>query len=379
MNNKECMVSIVCITYNQSEYIKKAIDSMLSQKTDFNFEIIIHDDASTDGTTEILKDYEERYPKIINVIYEKENLYSQNIEFISKIISNYTHGRYIAFCEGDDYWIDENKLQIQVDALEKRIECDMCACRAVMVSADGRIVLGEIRPQRCDGILCMDDVIVEGATYLATAGLVFRKKMTDKRMRFETLWESDYVYQMRGALRGGIVYIDKAMAVYRRYAKGSHTVLVTSDEMIMENECSYERKVLEMLDQETNGRYHDAIVKRLGRFGQSFYVQLVQNRSEIMSLLPSGNTKIYIWGSGLRGKNLEKFCASEKIKLMGVCDILNKNLGGITNFDNTIVSTDEALIKADIILTSVTSAYDYVMTCEHRGKVIDMQVYMPIA
>lgn len=74
--NDDIMVSICCITYNQVEYLKDALDGFLKQKTNFKYEVIIHDDASTDGTTEIIKEYEKKYPNIIKPIYEKENQYS---------------------------------------------------------------------------------------------------------------------------------------------------------------------------------------------------------------------------------------------------------------------------------------------------------------
>ncbi len=120
------VVSICCITYNHAKYIKSALDGFLKQHTDFDYEILIHDDCSTDGTTEIIKDYAERYPDIIFPLYEDENQWVKgrrgNLEF------NYprARGKYIALCEGDDYWIDEYKLQKQVEYLENHPECGLC-------------------------------------------------------------------------------------------------------------------------------------------------------------------------------------------------------------------------------------------------------------
>ena len=96
------------------------------QKTNFPFEVIVHDDASTDKTADIIRDYEAKFPKIIKPIYETENQYSKHDGSIARVMNAATKGKYIAFCEGDDYWIDESKLQMQVDFLERNPEYTMC-------------------------------------------------------------------------------------------------------------------------------------------------------------------------------------------------------------------------------------------------------------
>lgn len=115
---QEPLVSICCITYNHEKYIRDAIESFLMQKTDFPFEIIIHDDASTDRTADIIREYEKKYPEIIKPIYQTENQYSKGVK-PSYLTFKRSRSKYIAFCEGDDYWTDPMKLQIQVTFLEK--------------------------------------------------------------------------------------------------------------------------------------------------------------------------------------------------------------------------------------------------------------------
>ena len=119
----EVVVSISCITYNHVSYIAQCLDGFLMQKTTFKFEVLIHDDASTDGTQDIIKEYQLKYPDIIKPIIQKENQYSQGYRgFNAKYNYSRAKGKYIALCEGDDYWIDPYKLQKQVDFLEQNPE-----------------------------------------------------------------------------------------------------------------------------------------------------------------------------------------------------------------------------------------------------------------
>lgn len=120
------MVSICCLTYNQVKFIKQCLDGILQQKTNFLFEVLIHDDASTDGTDIILKEYAEKYPHIIKPVFEKENQYTKGVAISKKYNFPRVKGKYVAMCEGDDYWTDPYKLQKQVDFLENNPEYTIC-------------------------------------------------------------------------------------------------------------------------------------------------------------------------------------------------------------------------------------------------------------
>lgn len=127
------LVSIECLTYNHEPYIAQTLDGFLMQKTNFPFEVIVHDDASTDKTADIICEYEKKFPKIIKPIYETENQYSKHDGSLARIVNAALKGKYVAMCEGDDYWIDENKLQMQVDFLERNPEYGMCFSNAKTV------------------------------------------------------------------------------------------------------------------------------------------------------------------------------------------------------------------------------------------------------
>lgn len=126
------LVAIRCITYNHEPYIRDALESFVMQKTYFPFVAIVHDDASTDGTGDIIREYAEKYPDIIKPIIETENQYSKHDGSLGRIINGAceaTGAKYIAMCEGDDYWTDPLKLQKQVDFLESHPEYGMCYTR----------------------------------------------------------------------------------------------------------------------------------------------------------------------------------------------------------------------------------------------------------
>lgn len=125
IEKNEPLVSICCITYNHEKFIADAINGFLMQKTTFPFEIIIHDDASTDSTRDVILQYQSEYPDLIRTIFQTENQYSQG-NHAFPFTFQAAKGKYLALCEGDDYWIDPYKLQKQVEFLENNPEYVAC-------------------------------------------------------------------------------------------------------------------------------------------------------------------------------------------------------------------------------------------------------------
>jgi len=120
--NTKPLVTIACITFNHEKYIRETLESFLMQKTSFPVEIIVHDDASTDNTSKIVKDYEVNFPHLFRNIYQTENQYSKGKSMFAGFVFPKARGKYIALCEGDDYWTDPLKLQKQVEFLEENEE-----------------------------------------------------------------------------------------------------------------------------------------------------------------------------------------------------------------------------------------------------------------
>lgn len=257
------MVSVICNTYNQKDYIQDALDSFLMQKTNFAFEVIVHDDASTDGTAEIVCEYEKRYPRIIKPVYETENQYFKPGDGFFKNSFGRALGKYIAICEGDDFWTDSLKLQKQYDAMETHPEIDMCAHASFRVEADTKKVLAKILRKENDCIIPVEEVIYGGGSYVSTNSLFYRTNIFSIMPTFFTFYPFDYSLQIYGSLRGGMLYLCDIMSAYRFMAKGSWTEHMISDISQYREQLKDEERMLLLLNKETNQKYEKIIQKQI--------------------------------------------------------------------------------------------------------------------
>lgn len=260
--NDQIMVSVICNAYNHEKYIARTLDGFVMQQTDFPFEILVHDDASTDKTADIIREYEAKYPQLIKPIYQKENQYSKKLSVSREFQYPRVQGKYIAFCEGDDYWTDSRKLQKQVNALEAHPEADICAHR-VAASRDEKIV--RCYPGETDAHFTAEQVILGGGEFVGTNTLMFRTSLLGSRYDFIRMFSLDYVMQISGSLRGGMLYLGDCMSVYRQMTAGSWTAR-------MKNDLSRRRKhserlagVLRAIDEETEHKYSETIAFVIGR------------------------------------------------------------------------------------------------------------------
>ncbi len=249
------LVSVYCMTYNQEKTLAQAIEGIVNQKTDFPFELIIHEDASTDGTAAIVREYAARYPHIIRPIYQTENQF-HSCNLIKSFIHPMSRGKYIALCEGDDYWTDPDKLQLQVDHMEGDASCTLCFHAVQQLSPDGKLM--NYRPLKSSGEVSASLVIKRGGLFCPTASLLFRRDVMDTWPAFrEQADVYDYPAQVLAATMGRVHYIDRIMGVYRFASEGSWTAQHADiiDYAHVKNETHW----LELFDTYSQGKYKDAI------------------------------------------------------------------------------------------------------------------------
>lgn len=252
---KNIEVSIICNTYNHEDYIGDALESFIKQKTNFQFEILVHDDASTDRTPEIVKTYASKFPELVKPIYEEFNQYSIRPGIVSEMQSARVKGKYIAICEGDDYWIDDYKLQKQYDLLENNQKIDICATAAIVVDANTKKVINRKEPFKENQIISVNDVIKGGGGYVATNSLMYRTELDKSMPCFRKNWRYDYTLQIQGALRGGMFYLSECTAAYRWMSKGSWSQKTYSNRETYIKSLKSFNSMLEVLNDETDRKY----------------------------------------------------------------------------------------------------------------------------
>lgn len=278
-NMNEILVSICCITYNQEQYIRQTLDSFLNQKTNFAFEIVIHDDASTDRTAEIIKEYEKKYPDIIRAMYQEQNQYSKGVTNPSGAF-NYPRARgiYIAMCEGDDYWIDSRKLQKQVDYMQAHPDCSMCCHSAKIEVVDGSYTESKVRPFSTSKILSPTEVI-DKKSGIPTASLLFKTALVQPVPEYYTNCPvGDIPLQLLFVSSGTVYYMDEMMSVYRIGDKESWTVREKSGDYVKKQERYFlqMKQMYETFDAQTSFQYHDAIASAILRLRFLTYVNTKQ-------------------------------------------------------------------------------------------------------
>lgn len=226
----EILVSISCITYNHVEYIRQCLDGFLMQKCDFAFEVLIHDDASIDGTQEIIKEYQEKYPNIIKPILREENLYSKGERgFNGRFNFTRAEGKYIAMCEGDDYWTDPLKLQKQVNFLKTNPDFFACFHHRKIKRKDGVLIPGRIKKKDFtkDTTLVGGDII---ETSIPTLSLMLHNDLDDYiKLGTQNILGGDVLLRSFISTKGKVRYLHFQGGVYRKHDGGVFSSLKRLD------------------------------------------------------------------------------------------------------------------------------------------------------
>jgi len=216
--NKDPVVSIICDSYNHEPYIRRCIEGFLMQKTDFPFEILIHDDASTDKSAEIIKEYEVKFPALIKPMYQRENQCSKGVHLWASIQFPRVNGKYIAICEGDDYWTDPLKLQKQVDYMEAHPDCSLSFHNAMVHWYDGSNpdrLFWNIEERDYSGRELVKNWIAPTASFLFRGNLW--QGFADFQKEYPSIYACDFLLLVHCARNGVVHGFDDVMSVYGKH------------------------------------------------------------------------------------------------------------------------------------------------------------------
>ena len=261
---KEIVVSIVCNVYNHGKYLRDCLNGFVMQQTNFPYEILIHDDASTDDSADIIREYEKKFPEIIKPIYQMENQYSKGVSINKTFQTPRITGKYVAICEGDDYWTDPFKLQKQYDFLETNQEYSMCVTSCEWLDMrNGKTV------DRCktvvDRDISLEEIILESKGRPFQSATFFLKSdiYLDKPDWFFQFGVGDTPLAIYCAILGKIRMLSDTTAVYRNHAEGSWTSRVDKDKTY--KTAAFNRMIggLTAFDEATEGKYHELVSKRI--------------------------------------------------------------------------------------------------------------------
>ena len=209
-------VSVLTLTYNHENYIVQALESVLEQVTDFDFEMVICDDCSSDKTTEILKDYQQKYPDKVRLFLNETNmgLYRNMVQAFFACT-----GKYIALLEGDDYWTSPHKLQKQVNFLDSNSGCTICFHNAKSISDQNLWESVVFCPDSLKEISTFKDIVL--LNYIPTLSVMYRQGVVQEiPIWVSKLRMTDWPLHLLHAQHGDIGYIDEIMGVYRVHGQG---------------------------------------------------------------------------------------------------------------------------------------------------------------
>lgn len=270
----EIMVSVSCLAYNHEKYIRQCMDSLVNQKVNFKYEILVHDDASTDKTQQIIKEYEEKYPEMIRPIYQTVNQFSQQKQ-VGDLNLKRARGKYITFCEGDDFWTSQDKLQKQVDFLETHQEYVLCAHAAYYAQEDGTIDPKRIfaySDYECD--VPVADIISKWC--FATNSLMYRQTVRNPLVvpYRGKCKNGDYALVTFLAFQGNVYYMNDLLSAYRVNSIGSlNNQWKRNPELRKKDRMEYINMVYRM-DEYTNKKYHKIIEQYARKIEFEMYCQL---------------------------------------------------------------------------------------------------------
>ncbi len=227
LKDDRIQVSVICLVYNHEKNLRKCLDGFVNQKTNFRYEVLVHDDNSLDNSQEIIKEYYHKYPDIIKPILQHENQYSLGVSINKTYILPNVKGKYIAHCEGDDYWCDDNKLQLQYDYMENHPNCSICLHNTVIHDLEGKTKDRLFNNWKVVHVMTEEEIFCQWKVH--TSSFFYRrnsKPIPDFNMKF---WFGDFVRLTWMYSQGEVVVLPYVMSVYNYRNKNS--VMTTVDNL----------------------------------------------------------------------------------------------------------------------------------------------------
>ena len=286
-------MTVFCLAYNHEKYLRKTLEGFVNQKTSFGFKVLIHDDASTDDTPNIIREYTEKYPDIFETILQTENKYQKGIDVEDEYILPEISSKYVAACEGDDYWTDPDKLRLQVEYMEKHPDCSLCVHNTEKIFENGRSTGTFFNPSRKEKDYTMNDIILsEPSAYFHFSSLMWRNDtFRKKNPAFDMEGIGDYPMALYFASIGYIHYIPRTMSCYRLNSVGSWSNMMDSDKKKKTGQHKNIIKGLRSIDKYTGHKYSPAIKKAIAREEAKImmfdrdYASLVRSPGRVAALL----------------------------------------------------------------------------------------------
>lgn len=324
-------VSVCCLVYNHEKYLKQCLDGIINQKTSFRFEVLIHDDASTDDSKKIIEDYTKKYPEIIKPIFQKQNQYSKNksINFLYQYPR--VKGEYIALCEGDDFWIDEFKLQKQYDFMEKNTQCSLCThvVKGVDISGEKKIKLFPTQ-SFSNNILTADEIINHISTIesypFQTSSYFFRSKYIKELILYEIptfmqlVKSGDMTHLLYLITKGDVFFIDKIMSCYRMGTNGSWSARMNNDYRLRITHQNKYIMTLREYDKYTDYKYTNIIHKDIEQrsfllYKEDFNLKMMKSSSYKKMYDKMPNIEKFFYSLGYYFPVLKKYLIFMKQKI----------------------------------------------------------------
>lgn len=302
----EILVSISCTTFNQEPFIRQCFDGFLNQICDFNFEVLVHDDASTDGTQEVIKYYQKKYPHVFKPFIQKKNQWSSGVRGMNaKYNFSRAKGKYIAMCEGDDYWTDPYKLQKQIDILEKDLSLSACFTNALKVNEDSPSKEFVRSTKR---IYSSKEIVQLGGGFYPTPSLVFRNyKIEFPWFIYKTL-SGDYALSLILACYGNFYYLNEVTCAYRIHAGGVFTAIMHN----MDKRSEINLNSIELLtnfNTYSSYRFNKEVKKKISLISKKILLRqhrkaIPESRIKLMSNLSFRDKLALLYALGKRTINI---------------------------------------------------------------------------